>query len=68
MPVSEIDGMVDEGLMADPILCAQDIPEFVEVLAVKQDGERAAVTLEDSFPNHTLAIELMIGIPGAAQC
>lgn len=61
--IQSIDGLVEEGLAADPILCAQDIPQFVEASEVIQDGSKAVVTLEDSFEGHTIeaSIELLNG-------
>lgn len=56
--VEELDALVEKGLMADPILCAQDVPEFVEVASVKEEGSRAVVTLSDSFPSHMLTVDL----------
>lgn len=56
--VERVDAMLEEGLHADPFLCAQDIPTFVEVVAVEQEGGLAVVTLRDSFVDHVLEVEL----------
>lgn len=56
--VGELDALLEEGIMADPILCAQDIPEFVKVAGVEQEGDLAVATMEDSFVGHRFEVEL----------
>jgi hypothetical protein len=54
--VQHIDTLLDGGFRADPFLCAQDIPQFVSVVSVEREGDRALVLLEDSFPGHQVEV------------
>lgn len=56
--VQKLDAMMEEGIMADPILCAQDIPAFVNVVGVEQEGDLAVAAMEDSFTGHRFEVEL----------
>ncbi len=54
--VQHIDTLLDGEFRADPFLCAQDIPQFVSVVSVEREGDRALVLLEDSFPGHQVEV------------
>ena len=62
--VAELDEMVasPDGLWADPILCAQDIPWYVRVdeVEVAESGEEARALLSSSFEGHSFAAELLL--------
>ncbi|MCZ7541999.1 MAG: YbjP/YqhG family protein [Anaerolineae bacterium] len=62
--VAELDEMVasPEGLWADPILCAQDIPWYVRVeeVQVAESGEEAEALLSSSFEGHSFAVQLLL--------
>jgi hypothetical protein len=48
----------------DPFLCAQDIPEHVNVTDTQVTGDQAQVTVETSFPNHHFTLQLEDGDAG----
>ena len=56
--VARLDASVAEGLAADPLLCAQDVPEAVETgeTAITDDGATVAVTT--SFAGHGFTVAL----------
>lgn len=62
--VAELDELLEApgGLLADPILCAQDIPWYVRVeeVQVAESGEEAQALLSSSFERHSWAAELVL--------
>lgn len=46
------------GFMADPILCAQDIPATVSPTVTRLSDEGAAVVAQTSFANHLISVDL----------
>jgi hypothetical protein len=42
----------------DPILCAQDVPTGVSVVAETVEGQEATVEVESSFEGHGLTVRL----------
>jgi hypothetical protein len=46
------------GLMADPILCAQDVPRSVRVIEEEREGPQANVLLGTSFEGHRIRVLL----------
>ena len=48
----------EAGLMADPMLCAQDVPRSVRVIEGEREGPQANVLLGTSFEGHRLAVFL----------
>lgn len=57
--VAELNALKEEGdLHADPIICAQDVPERIDIVEVTSEDGAAVVTLESSFVGHTFAVEL----------
>jgi len=58
--VNKVDGILasfDKGGY-DPILCAQDVPEWVRAEEVAREGQRATVEVTTSFEGHTFEVEL----------
>lgn len=55
---AELDTMREEGLHYDPLICAQDVPESIEVVEVESADGAAMVMLESSFEGHSFAVEL----------
>jgi hypothetical protein len=55
--VAQLDEMIDRGIRADPILCAQDIPNSVNVGEATISGSRASVPVTTSFGTK-LAVDL----------
>lgn len=61
--VAEIDAMVldpNNPLPADPLICAQDVPERIDVVDADIDKDQAVVEVETSFANHRFAVELVL--------
>jgi hypothetical protein len=58
--ISQVDEMLaNPGMvMADPFLCAQDIPTEISTAEAAIDGERASVPVTTSFANHHLTVNL----------
>ena len=46
-----------EGIIADPFLCAQDIPGEIEIMGIHQDENRAQV-IGTSFSGHVFTVDL----------
>lgn len=44
--------------IADPLICAQDVPETIAVLETTIDGETAQVAVETSFAGHGFSVAL----------
>ena len=62
--VSRIQAERAAGLMADPILCAQDVPRSVRVIEIAEEGREAQVLLGTSFEGHRLKVHLVQGEEG----
>jgi hypothetical protein len=58
--IEELDAMLasDEPLMADPFLCAQDIPDSVTVEQAVEVAPGVQVTMSSSFEGHTFNVFL----------
>lgn len=58
--IERIEEMKAEGLPADPILCAQDVPQSFSISSVDLSpmGEEARVTVETSFEGHEFQVYL----------
>jgi len=58
--VKEIDAKLEAAdfIVADPFLCAQDIPGEVWVKAVEVNDDRAVVSVETDFADHQMAVIL----------
>ena len=56
--VKRTEEMKAEGLHADPILCAQDVPQSFSISSVDLSpmGEEARVTVETSFEGHEFQV------------
>jgi hypothetical protein len=52
------------GLVADPILCAQDVPRSVRVIEATTEGSSASVLLGTSFEGQRLQVHLEEGAQG----
>ncbi len=60
MIIADIDHMIEKGeLMADPLLCAQDVPEEVYPLASFDNASRPSVVMGTSFSGHTIVVDLV---------
>lgn len=59
--IADIDRMLEEGegLVYDPFLCAQDIPDEIKAVASYPNGSRPVVLVETSFPGHYLTLDLI---------
>ncbi len=56
---AELDELKQSGELGyDPLICAQDVPESVEVVEVEIEEGAAVVTVESSFEGHGFAVEL----------
>lgn len=53
-----LDEFTSGGMMYDPILCAQDIPQSITVGDPTLSGDRATVPVETSFEGHHFEVEL----------
>jgi hypothetical protein len=47
-----------DGAMADPFICAQDVPTSFSLSPPEIEGDRAMVTVETSFANHSFDVIL----------
>lgn len=62
--VEQMDTLLDTqteelgGIPADPFLCAQDIPERVDVAAISDAGSGIDVEMQSSFENHTWTVHV----------
>jgi hypothetical protein len=58
--IKRIEEMKAEGLAADPLLCAQDVPQSFSIQAVDLSpmGEEARVTVGTSFEGHEFQVYL----------
>ena len=56
--VGRVDEMIAGGAMFDPFLCAQDIPNRWQELAVFYNDGQPLVALESDFPGHYLTVEM----------
>jgi hypothetical protein len=62
--VVEVDALIQRNhdkygfIPSDPFLCAQDIPEYVEVGDQPRTGSQASVVVSSNFSNHTFIVEL----------
>jgi hypothetical protein len=58
--IDRIEEMKAEGLPADPILCAQDVPESftIQEVDISPMGEEARVSVETSFEGHQFQVYL----------
>jgi hypothetical protein len=58
--IERIEEMKGEGLPADPLLCAQDVPQSFSVKEVDLSpmGEEARVSVETSFEGHEFQVYL----------
>lgn len=56
--VRKVDEMIAGGAMFDPFLCAQDLPNTWQKLAVFYNNGQPLVTLESDFPGHYLTVEM----------
>jgi hypothetical protein len=56
--VKTIEEARKDGLMADPIICAQDIPDSFTVWEAVVDGSTARVHVLSSWAGHELDVEL----------
>lgn len=58
--IKELDRLMesDTPLGHDPLLCAQDIPEFVEVNEIIIEEYQAVAQMGSSFPNHSFEVHL----------
>lgn len=59
--VAELDATLADpaGLVADPLLCAQDVPETVTPGEASLEGETASVPVTTSFSGHSFTVELV---------
>ena len=53
-----LDEFTSEGMMYDPILCAQDIPQSITVGDPIPSGDRVTVPVKTSFEGHHFEVEL----------
>jgi hypothetical protein len=58
--VKAVEQQREDGLIADPILCAQDVPNSVTAGEAVVDGNTAQVHLTTSFEGHELDVELQV--------
>lgn len=62
--VEQMDTLLDEqteelgGIPADPFLCAQDIPERIDVASVSNTNGGVDVEMKSSFENHTWTVHV----------
>ncbi len=58
--IERIEEMKAEGLAADPIVCAQDVPQSFSIKSVDLSpmGEEARVSVETSFEGHEFQVYL----------
>lgn len=57
--VAELDALRESRTINyDPIICAQDVPESIDVVEVEEKDGAAVVTVESSFEGHSFAVEL----------
>jgi hypothetical protein len=57
--VHRMDRLVEEGLVYDPFLCGQDVPETFQPVASFDNHAHPIVLLESSFPGHYLTADLV---------
>jgi hypothetical protein len=60
--IARLDAMVESGLPADPILCAQDVPEgfSAEEPVFNETGDEARVRVDTSFEGHHFDVLLKL--------
>ncbi len=58
--VKAVEAQRQGGLIADPILCAQDVPDRVTAGDAVVDGSNAKVHLTTSWEGHELDVELLV--------
>jgi hypothetical protein len=58
--ISRIDRIVegDQGIHYDPFLCAQDVPEAIDVISSFQSDDVATVVVKSSFYGHIYTVDL----------
>ena len=58
--IKELDRLMesDTPLGHDPLLCAQDVPQFVEIKEMAIEGDQAVAQMGSSFPNHRFEVHL----------
>jgi LysM repeat protein len=57
--IDRVDRLVAGGIMADPFLCAQDVPERITTGNVQVSGNQATVTVNTSFTGHSFVVNLV---------
>ncbi|GAB4575315.1 MAG: hypothetical protein Kow0077_26210 [Anaerolineae bacterium] len=65
--IADMDALMEgEGLWSDPFLCAQDVPAGFSSRLVAEEGQTAAVLVEERFglTTHTLTVNLVAGDAG----
>jgi hypothetical protein len=58
--IADLDEFTDGGMIADPILCAQDRPESVTPGKAVVSGDQAIVAVTSSFAGHGFEVELRL--------
>jgi LysM repeat protein len=57
--IERVDRMVAVGLVVDPFLCAQDVPERITIGNVQVSGNQATVAVNTSFAGHSFVVNLV---------
>ena len=65
--IAHVDDLVEAGLHADPILCAQDIPTGMRFEQINAWNDRAQLRATSSFPNHAFVLGMIKNQEGRWQ-
>ncbi|MBN2045359.1 MAG: DUF3828 domain-containing protein [Anaerolineales bacterium] len=55
-----LDKFTQDGMMYDPILCAQDKPGSFTIKTVEKDGDQAFVVVNTDFEGHEFGVNLIL--------
>jgi len=58
--IKELDLLMEkeEGLVYDPLLCAQDVPQYLTASEAAVEGEEAVVLMTSNFPEQRFTVHL----------